>query len=332
MNQNKINAYFSGVGFAVPKKILTNADLEKMVDTTDEWISSRTGIKERHIAKDGEMTSDLGYEAGKKALANAGIKASELDMIIVCSITPDYIFPCTAALIQEKLDATNAGTMDMEAACTGFIYGSSIASQFIETGRYKHVLVIAAETMSRITDWSDRNTCVLFGDGSGAAVVSRAPAHSRSRIIDFVLRGAGKYKDLLYITAGGSAKPASMETIQNKEHYVRMEGSKVFKLAANSMSDSILELLKKNHMTHDDIDWLIPHQANLRIMKQVAKNIDLPEEKVIINIEKYGNTSAATIPIALAEAVENGTIKRGQKIVTVSFGGGMTWGSNLFIF
>ncbi len=329
-NRNK--AYYSGVGYAVPAKILTNADLEKMVDTSDEWITTRTGIKERHIVSDGENTSDLGYEAAKKAIANAGITPLDIDMIIVCTITPDFVFPCTAALIQEKLGAEKAGTVDIEAACTGFIYGTSLGMQFIETGRYNHVLVIGVETMSRITDWTDRNTCVLFGDGAGAAVISRSPEGNPGHLIDFYLRGAGKYKELLYVSAGGTAHPASIETVQNREHFISMKGSETFKLAANSMSTAITELLKKYNMTHDDIDWLIPHQANIRIMKQVAKNIDLPEEKIIINIQKYGNTSAATIPIALAEAYENGIVKRGQKIVSVSFGGGMTWGACLFIF
>lgn len=331
-NINRLRSYFSGVGYAVPKKVLSNADLEKMVETTDEWITTRTGIKERHIAVPGENTSDIGFEAAKKAIAQAGITPMDIDLIIVCTITPDFVFPCTAALIQEKLGAEKAGTIDIEAACTGFIYGASMGMQFIETGRYEHVLVIGAETMSRITDWTDRNTCVLFGDGAGAAVISRSPENNPGHIIDFYLRGAGKYKDMLVVPAGGTARQASVETVQNREHFIKMKGSEIFKLASNSMSTAISELLKKNGMTHDDIDWLIPHQANIRIMKQVAKNIDLAEEKIIINIERYGNTSAATVPLALAEAYEKGQVKRGQKIVGVSFGGGMTWGACLFVF
>ena len=324
-------ACISGVGHYVPEKILTNADLEKMVDTSDEWIITRTGIKERHIAADNENSSDLGVAASKKAIEMAGISPDDIDLIICNTITPDMVFPATAALIQDKLQANNAGTIDIEAACTGFIYGLSIASQFIQTGKYKHVLVISAEVLSRITDWEDRNTCVLFGDGSGAAIVSEAPENSNSQLIDFYLRGAGKYKDILLLPAGGSAKPASMETVQNREHYMRMDGSATFKLAVTYMVESVENVLKAQNMSVEQVDWLIPHQANIRIMKMVAKRLGIPEEKVIINIEKYGNTSAATIPIAYSEFLENGKIKKGDTVVTVAFGGGMTWGANLLV-
>jgi len=327
------NAWISGVGFYAPSKILTNADLEKMVDTNNEWIVSRTGIRERHIADPSQKTSDLAFEAGLKALKMSGVSAEEIDLIIVATITPDMIFPATAALVQDKLRAVNAGTLDIEAACSGFIYGLSIASQFIQTGKYKNILVIGAECMSRIVDWTDRNTCVLFGDGAGAVVVSRASDNNlESRLIDFYLRGAGCYKDLLYIPAGGSAIPASEDTVKNKLHFLKMEGQETFKLAVNNMATSITEVLKANSISPDKIDWLIPHQANIRIMKMVAKMTDIDEDKVIINIDRYGNTSAATIPIALAEYYEKNIIKRGQMVMLVAFGGGMTWGSYLIKF
>ena len=326
------HAYISGIGHYTPEKVLTNKDLEKMVETSDEWIVQRTGISERHIAAPGQNTSDLGHQAALRAITMAGIKPDEIDLIMVATISPDMVFPATAALIQEKLQANNAGTLDIEAACTGFIYGLSIASQFIETGKYKNILIVGAETLSRITDWNDRNTCVLFGDGAGAAVVSRAPEGSPSRLIDFYLRGQGRYADLLFLPAGGSAKPASEETVKNGDHYMKMAGKETFKLASTNMANSIKAVLSDNGIQPSEIDWFIPHQANLRIMKMVAKMADIDEEKVVVNIEKYGNTSAATIPIALSEYVGKGLIKRGQKIVTVAFGGGMTWGANLFIF
>jgi len=325
-------SYISGIGHYVPEKILTNKDLEKMVETSDEWIIQRTGISERHIAAEGQNTSDLGYQASLKAMAMAGVTAEQLDLIIVATITPDMVFPATAALIQDKLQANNAGTVDIEAACTGFIYGLSMASQFIETGKYQNILVIGAECLSRITDWKDRNTCVLFGDGSGAAVVSRAPEGSVSRLIDFYLRGQGRYSDLLFLPAGGSAKPASEETVKNRDHYMKMAGKETFKLASTNMANSIKALLKDNAVSPDDIDWVIPHQANLRIMKMAARMADINEDKVVVNIDRFGNTSAATIPIAMSECVEKGTIKRGHKLVFVAFGGGMTWGANLLVF
>jgi 3-oxoacyl-[acyl-carrier-protein] synthase-3 len=326
------NAWLSGIGAYAPEKVLTNHDLEKMVDTNDEWIVTRTGIKERHIAAPGQSTSDIGAEAARRALAMAGLVPDDIDLIITATISPDMIFPATAALIQDKLQANNAGTVDIEAACTGYIYGLSMASQYIQTGKYRNVLVIGAETMSRLVDWTDRNTCVLFGDGAGAGIVSRAPEGSKSRLIDFYLRGAGRYGNLLYVPAGGSAQPTTEETVKQKMHYIKMEGQETFKLAVNSMATSIKSVLTDNGMTPNDIDWLIPHQANLRIMKMVAKLADIPEEKVVINIHKYGNTSAGTIPLAMAEYFEKGLLKRGQTVVSVAFGGGMTWGSHLMVF
>lgn len=325
-------AWISGVGHYTPERVLTNQELEGIVDTTDEWITTRTGIKERRIASDDQSTSDLAAKAGQAAIDMAGIKKEEIDLILVSTITPDMVFPATAALVQEKLGIPETGTVDMEAACTGFIYGVSTASQFVQTGKYRNILVVGCETMSRIVDWKDRNTCVLFGDGAGAVVVSQAPEGSNSRIIDFYLRGMGKYGNLLFMPSGGSASPATRETVEAGGHYLRMQGSETFKLAVNNMVDSINKVLGFAGMTAEDVDWLIPHQANLRIMKMVAKMAGIPVEKVVVNIEKYGNTSAATIPIALSEYVRDGRIKRGQKVVVVAFGGGMTWGSTLMEF
>jgi len=321
------NSYIAGIGYYVPKKILTNFDLEKMVETSDEWITTRTGIKTRHIVEDNETSSMLGTEAAKKALLNANLKPEDIDFTIVATITPDMIFPSTAALISNNLGIHGKAVLDIEAACTGFIYGLSIADQFIKTGKYKNILVIAAETLSKITDWKDRNTCVLFGDGSGAAVVS--VSKSESKIIDFYLGGDGAYKDLLYIEAGGSLHPASEETVRNRMHYMKMKGNETFKVAVTKMSECAKEILERNNIKQDEISLLIAHQANERIIRAVQKSLGLPDEKVYINLDKYGNTSAASIPIALAEAVEKKLIKRGDLILLVAFGGGLTWGSML---
>ncbi|MDD5067709.1 MAG: ketoacyl-ACP synthase III [bacterium] len=318
-------AYIKGVGFYMPEKILTNKDLEKMVDTSDEWITSRSGIKERHIAAPQETTSTLGARAAKLAIENAHLKPKDIDLIITATISPDMVFPCTAALIADILDIRHAGVFDLEAACSGFIYGLSLANQYIKTGEYKNVLVVGSETLSRITDWQDRSTCVLFGEGAGAAVVSES--HTESEIMATCLGGDGVYRDLLYMPAGGSLYPATEETVKKRMHYIKMEGNATFKVAVTKLSEASLNVLKKANLKKSDVDLLIPHQANIRIIKMVQKNLDLPDDKVLVNIHKYGNTSAATVPIALAEAVQEHKIKRGDILVFAAFGGGMTWAS-----
>ncbi len=319
-------AFIKGIGHYVPEKVLTNKDLEKMVDTNDEWIRTRTGIVERRIAADNETSSTMGAEAAKKAIEMAKINPEDIDLIITNTITPDMFFPNTSALIQTIIGAKNAGVFDIEAACSGFIYGLAIANQFIKTGEYKNILVVSAEVLSRITDWEDRNTCILFGDGAGAVIVSRS--EDESEIVGTYLGGDGAYRDLLYMPGGGSLYPPTEETIKNKLHYMKMKGNETFKVAVTKMSDSAEIILKKTGLKPEDISLVIPHQANIRIMKAVMKRLGLGDsDKLYSNIHKYGNTSAATIPIAFSEAVEEGKIKKGDYILLVAFGGGFTWGS-----
>ena len=318
----------SGVGYAVPPRILTNDDLSKMVDTSDEWIRSMTGIVERHIADPGMNNSDFATIAAKNALAMSGIPAEEIDMIIVSTITPDMVFPATACLVQHAIGARHAATFDLEAACSGFIYGISVARQFLATGECKNVLVIASELLSRITDWTDRSTCVLFGDGAGAVILTGTD-EGESDILSTVLGGDGKHSDILYLPAGGSRKPASHETVDAREHTMKMNGPETFKLAVTKMNACVKLALKRAGLAATDIDIVIPHQANLRIIEMLRKTLDLPEEKVYVNLQKYGNTSAATIAIALAELVESGRVKRGDIIAMCAFGGGLTWAANI---
>lgn len=322
-----MKAKIFGTGKYTPAKVLTNQDLEKMVDTNDEWITTRTGIKERHIAAEDETSSVMGIHAAKQAIENAGISKDDIDMVLFATISPDMPFPATACLVQDGLGLTGVGTLDIEAACSGFIYGLSLANAYVLSGMYKNVLVIAAETLSRITDWEDRGTCILFGDGAGAVVVSASD--DDSGLIGFKLGGDGSYRDLLYLPGGGSLNPATHKTVDERLHYIKMDGSATFKVAIKTMAGTLEELLAEKGMKADDIDWLIPHQANYRIMTGVADRLKIPYEKVIINVHKYGNTSAATIPIALNEAVTDGRIKKGDIVALVAFGGGFTWGASL---
>lgn len=308
----------------VPKTVLTNEELEKMVDTSDEWITTRTGIKKRRIVKPGTPTSVLAIEAAKKALAQAKLLPQDLELIIVATITPDMQFPSTACFVQSKLQAKNAVCFDISAACSGFIYGLITAKQFIETGTYKNALVIGAEVMSSITDWTDRNTCVLFGDGAGAAVVQ--PVTSGG-IISSYIGSDGDLTDLLYLPGGGSRSPATEQTIKDKMHFVKMSGSEVFKSAVRIMADAATRTVCDAHITCDDIKLLIPHQANIRIIESVRKRIGLKESQVFLNVAKYGNVSAASTIMALCEAVEEGLIKKNDHVVLVAFGAGFTWGS-----
>lgn len=320
-------AKITGVGFYVPESILSNQDLEKMVDTNDEWITTRTGIKERHIADENESSSTMGAEAARRAIKMAGINKEEIDLIIFPTITPDMPFPATACLVQDILEIPKTGTIDIEAACSGFLYGLSMANAYIVSGMYKNVLVIAAETLSRFTDWEDRGTCILFGDGAGAAVVSASD--DDSGFLGFKLGGDGSYKHLLYLPGGGSLHPATRETVDEKLHFMKMNGNATFKVAVRTMADVMQELLDDLKVNPDDLKWLIPHQANYRIMTAVADRLNIPEDHVIVNVDKYGNTSAATIAIALAEAHEQGKIEKGDLIGMVAFGGGFTWAASL---
>ncbi len=312
-------------GKYVPEKILTNADLEKMVETNDEWIVTRTGMKERHIAREDEASSDLAYEAALIALKKANLAPEDLDLILVATITPDSAFPSTACILQNRLGAKKAAAFDLSAACSGFIYGLASASNFIATGMYKNALVIGAECLSKITDYTDRNTCILFGDGAGAVVLGEVP--KGRGFLSFELGADGSGGELLKLAGGGSRMPSSQSTVDNKKHYIYMAGSEVFKFAVRIMGNAAEEVLRKAGLEKSDIDLLVPHQANIRIIQSAVHRLNLPEEKCMINLHKYGNVSAASIPLALAEADEEGRIKPGDCVVLVGFGGGLTWGA-----
>ncbi|MFM9277362.1 beta-ketoacyl-ACP synthase III [Paenibacillus jiagnxiensis] len=319
-----------GTGKYVPEKILTNSDLEKMVETSDEWIVSRTGIRERHIAAPEQATSDLAYEAAVKALASAGMSAEELDLIIIATITPDMTFPSTACILQDKLGAKGAAAFDLSAACSGFVYGLATATSFIQAGMYKNALVIGADCLSRITDYTDRNTCVLFGDGAGAVVLGEVPEGRGFKSFDLGAEGAGG--PLLKMEAGGSRLPASAQTLENKLHYIYMNGREVFKFAVRVMGTATDVVLEKAGLDKGEIDVFVPHQANIRIIQSAMQRLDLPEEKVVINVDKYANTSAASIPLALVEAAEEGRMKEGDRVLMVGFGGGLTWGASVLVW
>ena len=314
-----------GIGSFVPEKILTNKDLEKIVDTNDEWISERTGIKVRHIVADGENTSDIAAKAAERALKDAGLTADDIDLIVVATATPDMLFPATACLVQNKLKAGKAAAYDLAAGCSGFMYAIVTASQFIKTGLYKHVLVIGAESLSRILDWTDRNTCVLFGDGAGAVVLGEVP--EGYGILGSNLGADGSGGDLLCLPAGGTSRPATEATVRERLHFVHMAGNEVFKFAVKVMGEAALNALEHAQIDTSEVDWLIPHQANIRIIQSAAKRLKMPMEKVIVNVDRYGNTSSASIPIALEEAIHDGRIKSGQVIAMVGFGAGLTWAS-----
>jgi 3-oxoacyl-[acyl-carrier-protein] synthase-3 len=314
-----------GTGSAVPDKVLTNHDLEQMVDTTDEWITTRTGIKERRIAADGEYTSTLATRAARNALAMADVSPAELDMIIVATVTPDYPFPSTATLLQNNLGAEKASAFDISAACSGFVYGLSIADKFIRTGSAKTVLVVGAEILTRIVDWSDRNSCLLFGDGAGA-VVLRGDA-GESGILDSFMKSDGSHWELLYQPAPGNRHPASHAVVDERLTFIRMQGNEVFKLAVRAMEDAALQVLSAGGLTCADIDLFIPHQANRRIIDAIGKRLGLPDDKVYVNIDRFGNTSSASIPIALDEANRKGLIKTGDLLLLDAFGGGLAWGA-----
>ena len=323
---NRITAAITSVGGYVPETKLTNADLEKMVDTTDEWIKTRTGIEERRILKEpGLGSSDMAVPAIKQLCERRGISPEEIDVIICCTVTPDMVFPATANVISDKLGAKNAWGFDLEAACSGFLYGLSVGASLIESRRYKKVVVVGVDKMSSIIDYSDRTTCILFGDGAGAVLLE--PNTEGYGIIDSVLKSDGSGRPYLHMKAGGSVKPPTAETVANKEHYVFQDGQPVFKFAVTRMADVSAELLERNNLTGDDIAWLVPHQANKRIIDATANRIGLPAEKVMLNIHKFGNTTAATIPLCLWEWKHE--LNKGDMLVLAAFGGGFTWGASL---
>ncbi|MSU35953.1 MAG: ketoacyl-ACP synthase III [Pedosphaera sp.] len=315
----------TGVGSYLPSRILTNQDLEKLIDTTDEWITSRTGIKERRIAAPHEATSDLAFAAAKQALHDAKISADQIDLIIVATITPDMLFPSTACLVQQKLGACRAAAFDIEAACSGFVYALDIAAHFVQSHTYDTVLVIGAEKMSSVVDWKDRNTCVLFGDGAGAAVLQNRPtAHG---LLTTCLGADGTKATLLDMPGGGSACPASTESLGKGMHFLRMDGKETFKNAVNAMVSAATEALNRCGLTVGQIHCIIPHQANQRIISAVGERLGATEDQVFVNVAKYGNTSAASVAIALDEAVRTGRVRRGDLVLLVVFGAGLTWGA-----
>ncbi|MBO7744190.1 ketoacyl-ACP synthase III [Paenibacillus sp. MWE-103] len=319
-----------GTGKYVPERILTNKDLEQMVETNDEWIVTRTGMRERRIAAPEQATSDLAYQASLEAIAAAGLTAEDIDLIIVATITPDMFFPSTACLVQDKLGARKAAAFDLSAACSGFIYGLATASNMIATGMYKHVLVVGAECLSRITDYTDRNTCILFGDGAGAVVLGRVPEGRGFKSFELGADGGGG--ELLRVCGGGSRMPSTADSVEGKQHFIYMAGNEVYKFAVRIMGNAAEEALRKAGVDKSEIDLLVPHQANIRIIQSALNRLDLPQEKCMINLDKYGNVSAASIPIALAEAVEQQRVGEGDTIVLVGFGGGLTWGASVLVW
>ncbi|MBI5205531.1 MAG: ketoacyl-ACP synthase III [Nitrospirae bacterium] len=322
-----LRARIAATGSYVPERVLTNFDLEKMVDTTDEWIRERTGIRERRIAAEKEAASDLAYEAAKAAFKKTDIKPKDIELIIVATVTGDMPFPATACHLQQKLGLKKAAAFDINAACSGFLYGLSIANGFIKSGTYKRILLIGSELLSRITDWEDRSTCVLFGDGAGAAILEAT--NEERGIISTHLRSDGGMWELLHMPGGGSRNPASKDTVKKKMHCIKMKGNETFKIAVRTLEGLVRETLAENKLKISQLSMLIPHQANLRIIQATAERLDMPIEKVMVNIDKYGNTSAASIPIALDEAVRQGRVRDGDYVLLEAFGGGLTWASVL---
>jgi 3-oxoacyl-[acyl-carrier-protein] synthase-3 len=316
----------AGIGSYVPERVLTNAELETMVETTDEWIRTRTGIEERHIARPDEPCSAIACEAAKRALAAANLKPEEIDLILVATFTGDKTLPNTGCYLQHRLGAVNAASFSMEAACSGFIYGLEVGANMVRSGGYRRVLVVGAEKISSVVDWTDRNTCVLFGDGAGAVVLQRAPL-GQDCLLAVKLGADGRYTELLQTPAGGSLQPLTAELVAQRANCIKMEGREIFKLAVNAMCDASRTALEQAGVTADQIRWVIPHQANLRIISSVGKYLGVPEEKVYVNINRFGNTSAASIPLALDELVRSGQVQSGDLLLLTAFGGGLTWGA-----
>jgi 3-oxoacyl-[acyl-carrier-protein] synthase-3 len=314
-------------GSYLPEQVLTNLDLEKMVDTSDEWIMERTGIRERRIAAEGQAASDLAYEASKVAIDDSGLKADDIDLIIVATVTGDMPFPSTTCILQDKLGARNAVGFDVNAACSGFLYGLYVADSFIKSGIHKRVLVVGTEVLSKITDWNDRTTCVLFGDGAGV-VILESTEEDRG-ILSMHINSDGSMWELLHMPGGGSRNPASIDSLEKGLHYIKMKGNEIFKVAVRALEDIAIKILNENKLEPSQLSLLIPHQANLRIIQATADRIGVPMDKVIVNLDRYGNTSAASIPIALDEAIRSGRIRDGDYILLDAFGGGLTWASAL---
>lgn len=325
-------ASLKSIGAYVPEKVLTNSDLEKMVDTSDEWIFKRTGIKERHIAGDDEVTSDLGVKAGEMAIERSGLNKSEIDAVICATISPDYFcMPSTANMIAHKLGLNPVTSFDISAACTGFIYALNIAKSFVESGTAKNVLIIGAEKLSSIVDYTDRGTCILFGDGAGAAVIS-ATDKKEEAIIDVHTGADASYSDYLITPAGGSAEPCSIESVENRRHFIKMQGNATFKVAVKTLTKDVIDILGKNKIDSKEIKHFIPHQANYRIIKAVGDALKLDKEQVVLTVDKFGNTSSASIPMAMNDLYEKGGLKKGELILLDAFGGGLTWGSAILPF
>ena len=325
-----INAGIIGMGQAYPAGILTNADLEKMVDTNDEWITTRTGIKQRHKAADDEYTSQFGTKAALQALARAGLEPTDIDIIVCATTSPDQIMPSTGALIQAQIGAVNAAGMDVFAACSGFLYGLTMVESMVKTGQIKYALVIGAEVLTKYVDYTDRGTCVIFGDGAGAAVLG--PVAEGKGILATKIRSDGRYEDQLFSPGGGTKLGTTHATIDNGDHFFKMRGNELFKVAVRSMADISAEMVEKAGYTVDDIDIVIPHQANQRITDAVANRLGVPDEKVYSNIAEMGNTSSASIPIAMDECIQSGRIKEGSLVLLTAFGGGVTWGGTVIRF
>lgn len=319
------NAGIIGTGSCLPDRIMTNHEMESMVDTNDEWIRSRTGICERRVADENTATSDLATTSALRALENANLKPEDIDLIMVATVTPDMMFPSTACIVQKNIGAINAAAFDLEAACSGFLYGLAIAESLVKTASFKNVLVIGAETLTKIVDYTDRNTCVIFGDGAGAAVVSEVP--EGYGILSTYIGADGRGGNLLEVPAGGSRIPASEKTVQNRQHYVKMDGKEVFKFAVKIMGDAAEKALEKCGLIKEDIDYLIPHQANIRIIDASVRRLKISNDKVYINLDKYGNMSSASVAVAIDEANRKGLLKDGDVVVLVGFGGGLTWGA-----
>lgn len=327
MSKESFSIILRGVGSYNPPKILTNDDLSRMVDTTDEWIRTRTGIRERRIAEN-QATSDMAVKAAEEAIQNAGIEKDEIDLIICATITPDNPFPATACNVQTKLGLSKIPAFDIGAACSGFLYGLEVGQSMMRSGKYRHTLVIGAEKLSSITDWEDRTTCVLFGDGAGAAILSRDETPGRG-ILGSLLGCDGAEREILFMPGGGSAMPVSEESVRDKQHHLRMHGRQVFKIAVRVMAQSAQDIVAQHGLSSSDIACVVPHQANMRIIEALSSTLDIPIDRFKINLDRFGNTSAASIPIALDEAVRNYRIKSGDLVLLVAFGAGLTWGSTL---
>lgn len=321
------NVAIKSIGYYVPSREVTNKDLEKVVDTTDEWIVTRTGISSRRLAEESQTTMDLAVVAAQNALKKAGMDAEELDLIILGTSSPEMIIPATSCFVQQKIGATRATAFDISAACSGFLFAMCIAHQFIATGHYKNVMTIGAETLSKYIDWQDRSTCVIFADGAGAAIITRA--NSGHQLIATKIHSNGNNVDLIQIPGGGSRYPASEKTLRERLHYIKMKGNETFRVAVKALEEVCREILEENNLKPSDVDLLVPHQANVRIIEYVTKRLHIPMDRVVINIDHIGNTSAASIPIALGEAIENNRMKEGDLVMMMAFGGGLAWSSSL---